>query len=436
MDWIAFSIVMGCLLVSAFFAASETALTGASRASMLRLSKQGNSDAAVVSSLIGMRERLIGALLLGNNIANIGASALATGIFTAWFGEVGVLYATGVMTVMVVIFAEVLPKTIAINAPDRLALMVARPMRLTILILGPMLTVIETVVVALMKMLGIKIGANQAILSPTERLRGAVDLLHHEGKVEKHDRDMFGGLLDLRELQVSDVMIHRTEMVMINADLPPEELVREVLATEYTRIPLWRDKPENIIGVLHAKDLLRAIRASEGDTSRIDVSTIALPPWFVPEMRPVSEQLKAFHRRKTHFALVVDEYGEVEGLVTLEDILEEIVGDISDEHDVVVAGVRAQPDGSVVVDGSVPIRDLNRAMDWRLPDGEATTVAGLVIHEARSIPDRGQSFTFHGFRFRVLRRERNRITALRIVAVPREAEIEDEKKPKRAGTAF
>jgi Mg2+/Co2+ transporter CorB len=246
---------------------------------------------------------------------------------------------------------------------------------------------------------------------------------------------MLGGLLDLRELQVSDVMIHRTEMMMINADLPPEELVREVLATEYTRIPLWREKPENIIGVLHAKDLLRAIRASDGDISRIDVSTIALPPWFVPEMRPVSEQLKAFRRRKTHFALVVDEYGEVEGLVTLEDILEEIVGDISDEHDVVVAGVRAQPDGSVVVDGSVPIRDLNRAMDWHLPDEEATTVAGLVIHEARSIPDRGQSFTFHGFRFRVLRRERNRITALRISPVPRDAEME-EAKPRRAGTSF
>jgi Mg2+/Co2+ transporter CorB len=231
------------------------------------------------------------------------------------------------------------------------------------------------------------------------------------------------------------VMVHRTEMVMINADLPAEELVREVLATEYTRIPLWRDKPENIVGVLHAKDLLRAIRAADGDTSKIDVSTIMLPPWFVPEMRPVSEQLKAFRRRKTHFALVVDEYGEVEGMVTLEDILEEIVGDISDEHDVVVAGVRAQPDGSVVVDGSVPIRDLNRAMDWRLPDEEATTVAGLVIHEARSIPDRGQSFTFHGFRFRVLRRERNRITALRIVAVPRESEAA-EKKPRRAGKAF
>ncbi len=435
MDWITFSIVVACLLVSAFFAASETALTGASRASMLRLSKQGNRDADVVSSLIGMRERLIGALLLGNNFANIGASALATGIFTAWFGEVGVLYATGVMTALVVIFAEVLPKTIAINAPDRVSLLVARPMRLMLYLLGPLLAVVEAIVRVLMRMVGVKIGHNQPLLSPTERLRGAVDLLHHEGKVEKQDRDMLGGLLDLRELQVSDVMVHRTEMVMINADLPPEELVREVLATEYTRIPLWREKPENIIGVLHAKDLLRAIRASEGDTAKIDVSTIALPPWFVPEMRPVSEQLKAFRRRKTHFALVVDEYGEVEGMVTLEDILEEIVGDISDEHDVVVAGVRAQPDGSVVVDGSVPIRDLNRAMDWHLPDEEATTVAGLVIHEARSIPERGQSFTFHGFRFRVLRRERNRITALRIVPVPREAEAE-EQKPKRAGTAF
>src|ERR1700674_143634 len=218
MDWVTFFIVIGCLLVSAFFAASETALTGASRASMLRLSKQGNQDAAIVSSLSALRERLIGALLLGNNIANIGASALATGIFTIWFGEVGVLYATAVMTVLVVIFAEVLPKTIAINAPDRVALLVARPMKAMVYRLGPLLTVNEAVVRLLMQALGIKIGHNQPILSPTERLRGAVDLLHHEGKVEKQDREMFGGLLDLSELQVSDVMVHRTEMVMINAD--------------------------------------------------------------------------------------------------------------------------------------------------------------------------------------------------------------------------
>src|ERR1700678_3686194 len=292
MDWFTFSIVIVCLLVSAFFSASETALTAASRANMLRLSKHVKRVSGVVSSLFAMRERLIGALLLGNNIANIGASALATGIFTVWFGEVGVLYATAVMTVLVVIFAEVLPKTIAINAPDRVALAVVRPMKITMVLLGPLVTVVETVVRLLLRLFDITAHHNQPILSPFERLRGAVDLLHHEGKVEKQDRDMLGGLLDLRELEVSDVMVHRTEMVMINADLPPEELGREVLATEYTRIPLWRDKPENIIGVLHAKDLLRAIRAADGDTSKIDVSTIALPPWFVPEMRPVSGQLR------------------------------------------------------------------------------------------------------------------------------------------------
>ncbi|CEG10375.1 Magnesium and cobalt efflux protein CorC [Afipia felis] len=433
MGWITFSIVIACLLVSAFFSASETALTGSSRASMLRLKTQGSSQAGIVTRLLENRERMIGALLVGNNLANIGASALATGVFTAWFGEVGVLYATGVMSALVIIFAGVLPKTVAINAPDRVSLLVARPMQWVLLILSPLLTVIDVVVRLLMKLLRIPIGAHQNLLSPTERLRGAVDLMHHEGGVEKQDRDMLGGLLDLKDLDVSDVMVHRTEMVMINADLPAEELVREVLATEYTRIPLWRDKPENIIGVLHAKDLLRAIRVTEGDTSKVDVSAIALPPWFVPEMRPLSEQLKAFRRRKTHFALVVDEYGEVEGLVTLEDILEEIVGDISDEHDVVVAGVRVQPDGSVIVDGTVPIRDLNRAMDWKLPDEEATTIAGLVIHEARSIPDRGQIFTFHGFRFRVLRRERNRITALRIFPLP---PATDEPMPRRAGRAF
>ncbi|MFZ5731706.1 MAG: HlyC/CorC family transporter [Pseudomonadota bacterium] len=435
MLWISLAVVLGCLCVSAFFSASETALTGSSRASMLRLDKQGIREAGIVSKLLNARERMIGALLIGNNLANIGASALATGVLTVLFGEVGVLYATAVMSLLVIIFAEVLPKTIAINAPDRVALAVARPMSWLVMILAPVLTVVEAIVRALLKLFRVPAGNNENLLSPTERIRGAVDLIHHEGGVEKQDRDMLGGLLDLAELQVSDVMVHRTEMVMINADLPAEDLVREVLATEYTRIPLWREKPENIVGVLHAKDLLRAIRSVDGDIAKVDAVSIASPPWFVPEMRPLSEQLKAFRRRKTHFALVVDEYGEMEGLVTLEDILEEIVGDISDEHDIVVAGVRAQPDGSVVVDGSVPIRDLNRAMDWHLPDEEATTIAGLVIHEARSIPERGQNFTFHGFRFRVLRRERNRITALRIVPVPKEAEIED-KRPRRAGTSF
>jgi len=391
-DWLSLVIVFVCLLLSAFFAGSETALTASSRASMARLEKHGNKRAAIVNRLLEQRERLLGALLFGNNIA---ASALATGVLLTWFGDVGVVYATVVMTIVVVVFSEILPKTAAFNAPDRIALAVARPLHWFVKFFGPVLMAVEALVRWLLKFVGMTVGEDQEVLSAREELRGAVDLLHREGDVEKVDRDMFGGVLDLRELAVSDVMIHRTNMITINADDPPEEVVNAVIASPVTRLPLWRGNPENIVGA------------------------VVRPPWFVPDIRPLSEQLKAFRRRKTQLALVVDEYGEVEGLVTLEDILEEIVGDITDEHDVAVPGVRRQPDGSVNVDGAVPIRDLNRAMDWNLPDEEATTIAGLVIHEARSIPLVGQSFTFHGFRFRVLRRNRNRITALRIQPLPR-----------------
>ena len=421
-DWVSLAIVVFCLLLSAFFSGSETALTASSRASMAQLEKQGNRGAAIVNRLLGQRERLLGALLLGNNAVNIAASSLATGVLLTWFGNAGVLYATVVMTVLVVVFSEILPKTAAINAPDRFALLAARPMQSVVRVLGPILMGIEALVRWLLKRFGIVVGEEEDILSAREELRGAVDLFHREGGVEKVDRDMFGGVLDLRELAVSDVMIHRTNMIMLDADEKAEDLVNAVIASPVTRLPLWRGNPENIVGVLHVKDLLRALHAVDGDASKVDIGALMTPPWFVPDTRPVSEQLKAFRRRKTPFALVVDEYGEVEGLVTLEDILEEIVGDITDEHDVAMPGVRRQPDGSVNVDGAVSIRDLNRVMDWNLPDEEATTIAGLVIHEARSIPEVGQSFTFHGFRFRVLRKARNRITALRIQPLPKPAE--------------
>jgi Mg2+/Co2+ transporter CorB len=421
-DWISLAIVVFCLMLSAFFSGSETALTASSRASMAQLEKQGNREAGIVNRLLAQRERLLGALLLGNNAVNIAASSLATGVLLTWFGNAGVIYATVAMTVLVVVFSEIIPKTAAFNAPDHFALLTARPMQIVVTVLGPVLMAIEAMVRWLLKHVGIVVGEEQDILSAREELRGAVDLFHREGGVEKLDRDMFGGVLDLRELAVSDVMIHRTNMITLNAEDKAENLVNAVIASPVTRLPLWRGNPENIVGVLHVKDLLRALHAVDGDASRVDISALMTAPWFVPDTRSVSEQLKAFRRRKTPFALVVDEYGEVEGLVTLEDILEEIVGDITDEHDVAVPGVRRQPDGSVNVDGAVPIRDLNRVMDWNLPDEEATTIAGLVIHEARSIPEVGQSFTFHGFRFRVLRKARNRITALRIQPLPKPAE--------------
>ncbi|MFI5014255.1 MAG: HlyC/CorC family transporter [Hyphomicrobiales bacterium] len=420
-DLWAMIVVLVSLLLSAFFAAGETALTATSRARMAALERQGNPAARRVNALLAARERLIGAMLIGNNVVNIGASALATTLFLALFGDAGVIYATGVMSVLVIVFAEVLPKTIAVTKPDRTALLLARPISVSVAVLGPILTAIEAFIRGLLRIFGVRIEENQPILSATEELRGTVDLLEEEGAVVKDEADMFGGLLDLSELEVSDVMVHRTNMHTINGSLPPTEIFQEVLASANTRLPIWRDSPENIVGIVHAKDVLRALAAAGGDPTKLDFAEIATDPWFVPDTTSLADQLKAFRTRKAHVALVVDEYGEVMGLVTLEDILEEIVGDISDEHDVQVQGLRPQPNGSIVVEGSVPIRDVNRAMDWELPDEDATTVAGLVIHEAQTIPDAGQAFTFHGYRFEVIRKTRNRIAQLRVTPLGKPA---------------
>jgi len=407
-----------CLLViSAFFSGSETALTAASRARMHQLERGGNRRAGLVGRLILARERLIGALLLGNNLVNILSSVLATSLFLSLFGDAGVVYATIVMTVLVLVFAEVLPKTLAIAIPDRFALAVAPLVQLAVFLFGPLIRLIELFVAVILRMFGVDVKEATSVLTPHEEIRGAVDLKHFEGDLVKADRDRLGGILDLHELEVSDVMIHRTNVQMLNADESPEDLVEQVLSSPYTRLPIWREQSDNIVGVLHAKDLLRAVARQKGEAANLDLMEIASPPWFVPEATNLQYQLNAFLRRKSHFALVVDEYGEMMGIVTLEDILEEIVGEIADEHDVEMQGVQPQSDGSVHVDGSVPVRDLNRAMDWNLPDEEATTIAGLVIHDARMIPDEKQAFTFHGFRIQVLKKQRNRITLLRITPI-------------------
>ncbi len=416
--WLSAGAVLLLLAVSAFFSMSETAITGSSRARMHALDASGDMRARRVNRLFELRDRLIGTILIGNNLVNTASATLTTAVLLTVFGEVGIAYATVAVSVLIIVFAEVLPKTIAINDPDRFALKVARPLSLAVKVLYPLAFAVEWTVKQILRMLGITLGAG-AGLSAAQEIRGQVDLLHKEGSVGKGERDMLGGLLDLEELEVSDVMVHRTKMRTIQADLPPGEIVREVLASPYTRMPLWRGEPDNIVGVLHAKDLLRALDAAGGDASKLDIEDLALEPWFVPDTTALRDQLRAFLKRKTHFALVVDEYGEVEGLVTLEDIIEEIVGDIKDEHDAGATGVRRLRDGAVQCDGAVPIRDINRVMDWRLPDEEATTIAGLVIHEARAIPEVGQAFTFYGFRFEVMRKQRNRITSLKVTPLGR-----------------
>jgi Mg2+/Co2+ transporter CorB len=408
------SAILVLLVLSAFFSGSETALTAVSRARMHALEHEGSPRAGLVNSLIVARERLIGALLLGNNLVNVLASALATSLFLSLFGEAGVAYATLTMTALILVFAEVLPKTYAITNPERMALFVAPLVRFFVALFAPVTRAVQIMVRHMLRLFGPRISDNAAVLSAHEELRGAIEFHHQEGGVVKLDRDMLGGVLDLRDLSLEDIMIHRTKMHALNADDKADKIVDEALDSPYTRLPLWQGEPENIVGVLHAKTLLKALRDVKGDLSKLDVLSLAVPPWFVPDTTSLRDQLNAFRREKSHFALVVDEYGVVQGLVTLEDILEEIVGDIIDEHDVATTGVRPQADGTVHVEGSVPVRDLNRLMDWELPEEEATTVAGLIIHEAQRIPEPGQAFTFYGFRFEVLSKQRNRITSVKV----------------------
>ena len=401
------------LVLGAFFAGSETALTGVSRGRMHQLEKDGSRAARDVNHLMTDRERMVGALLLGNTFVNILATSLATTVLEHSFGHRAVFIATAIMTLLILFFVEVLPKTLAIARTDRFALTVATPVRYIVSVLAPIVNGVQYLVWRVLGLFGLRENTEDAVEAHDE-IRGTVDLHHREGTVEREHRDMIGGILDLRELTIADVMIHRKNMVGVDADLPPQEILNAVFDSNHTRLPLWRDQPENIIGIVHTKDIVRAIIAH--GRAGVDVAALATPPWFVPDTTMLEEQLAAFRERRSHFALVVDEYGALQGLITLDDILDEIFGDIPDEHEEKGRpDVRRRPDGSFLIDGSVPIRDLNRELEWNLPDDGATTVAGLVIHEARTIPDVGQRFAFFGYQFEVLRRQRNQITALRVV---------------------
>lgn len=413
--WLPILAIVLLIMISAFFSAGETALTAASRPRIHQLAKQGKRRANLVKRLLENSEQLIGAMLLGNNIVNILASAIATGVLIALFGDAGIAYATVVMTVLVVVFAEVAPKIYALNNADRVALWLAPIVRTAGIVLGPATRAVQTVVRMAFGLAGVRLRAGDRVEQREEALRGAIDL--HAGPAEevREERRMLRSILDLADVEVGEIMTHRSNVVMIDADEPATAIVDHVLSSQYSRIPLWRGEPDNVIGVLHAKGLLAEMRKHAGEIAKIEIAAVVAKPWFIPETTTLFDQLLAFRQRREHFAVVVDEYGSLKGIVTLEDILEEIVGEIDDESDQRVAGVRAQPDGTLVIDGTVTIRDLNREFDWHLPDDEAATLAGLVLHEARQIPVVGQEFAFHGFRFRILRRQRNQITSVRVV---------------------
>ena len=419
--WMTAGVIAALLMMSAFFSGSETALTAASRGKLRSQADKGNRGAKRALRITEDSERLIGSVLLGNNLVNILATSLATMLLTQVFGDSGVFWATLVMTLLVLVFAEVLPKTYAITAPETAASRVAGVIQVVVVVFAPVVSAVRLLVRGVLRVFGVKTDPDSQILAVREEIAGALQLGHSEGIVEKEDRDRILGALDLAERTVEEIMLHRSGIEMINAEDAPTDILSQCLESNHTRLPVFKDDPENIVGVVHAKDLLRAMHAhianSEGapDLAKFDLSQVAKTPYFVPDTTSLDDQMRQFLKRRSHFALVVDEYGALRGLITLEDILEEIVGEITDEFDPAAEHpIRKSEDGQFLIDGAMTIRDLNRASDWNLPDEEANTVAGLVIHEAQTIPVVGQVFAFHGFRFEVTARKDNRITGLKV----------------------
>ena len=405
--------IFGLLIISAFFSGSETALTAVSKARIRHLADEGNKKAEAVEKLISKQDKLISTLLLGNNLVNILASALTTSLFISIFGDVGVIIATIVMTSLVVIFAEILPKIIALKYSDLWSLRAALPIKLTIKILGPIANLAQKASSYFVK----NNSDSKKLVDAHDELRGQISIHHQEGEVKKGDRDMLGAILDLPDVTVEDVMVHRKNITAIDINEINEKIITEILSSPFTRIPVWEENTDNFIGLLHIKSLTREAFLNNNDFQNIDIRKILSKPWFVPETTSLKEQLNAFLDKKLHMALVVDEYGSLMGLITLEDILEEIVGQIDDEHDVETEEVISELPNSIDVDGGMSIRDLNRNYGWDIPDTEATTLAGLIIHESQTIPKVGSAYIFYGFKFKILGRTRNQITSLRIEKV-------------------
>ncbi|WP_109312151.1 HlyC/CorC family transporter [Ruegeria sp. AU67] len=420
--WFTTGAILLLLVLSGFFSGSETALTASSRGKLRVQADKGSRGAQKALEITDDNERLIGSVLLGNNLVNILAASLATALFTRLFGESGVALATLVMTLLVLIFAEVLPKTYAITNSEKAAAAVAPIIGVVVTVFSPIVAAVRLLVRGVLRLFGVQIDPDSNILAVREEIAGALQLGHSEGVVEKEDRDRILGALDLGDRTVEEIMLHRSNIEMIDADASPEAILQQCLKSSHTRLPVFRDEQENIVGVVHAKDLFRAMYAhadgSENADNRLkefDILKVANDPYFVPETTTLDDQMREFLRMHSHFALVVDEYGSLRGLITLEDILEEIVGEIADEFDIDEdVSVTRTEDGQFLVEGATTIRDANRAMDWSLPDVEANTIAGLVIHEAQMIPTVGQVFSFHGFRFEVTKRQGNRITELKV----------------------
>ena len=403
-------VIIFLLIISAFFSGSETALTAASRPKMYQLEKENNLRAKIVNFLKNKKERLIGTLLLGNNLVNTLATAIATSFFISLLGDnqKAILYSTIVMTLLILIFGEVLPKTIAINKADKFALLFAPFIKFLVTILSPFTYLINFFTRIILKLFKFEISTD--ISTSEDELRGTIDL-HAKSEGTTQEKDMLQGILDLDELQVKEIMTHRKNIEVIYVNESINKNIKKILNSQFTRLPLYDKNSDKILGIINVKDVLKNINKKK----KLDLKLIAKNAWFIPETTSVLDQLQEFKKKQRHLAFVVDEYGALMGIVTLEDIIEEIVGDIEDEHDIKIKGAKKSKDGKYTISGNVTIRDMNREFGWNLPDKNASTLAGLIFHEIKTIPEPGKIFSFYGFRFEIINVRKNHIELVRVI---------------------
>lgn len=413
MDWISIfllSVIFLLLVLSLFFSGAEISLTSVSRSRINKLKLSGNKKAKVINYLLNKKELTIGTILLGNTIVNITCSSLSTGIFIEIFGNEGIFISTIVITLCILLFCEVLPKTYAIQNPERTALSSSYFLLFFVEVLSPLTIGIQFIVNLVLKLCGLH--KNKEVISAADAMRNMITLHRSEGTMLQQDLDMLNSILDLAETEISQIMTHRKNLFSLDINQNKEDLIKGILTSSHSRIPLWDGEPENIVGVVHVKNLINALREKNDE---VNIATVMSKPWFIPESTLLSVQLHNFRKNRKHFALVIDEYGTLQGIVTLEDILEEIVGDISDEHDIVTENlIKKISDNLYHINGGATIRDINRQLHWDLPSEEATTLAGMIVNDIERIPDESEEFAMYGFCFKILKKDENIITTVEV----------------------
>ncbi|MDX2049955.1 MAG: CNNM domain-containing protein [Rickettsiaceae bacterium] len=415
-----FSVIIVLILItsSSLLSALETAFIAASLGKIEKQRKASPAKTRMLAKLLKNKDRVISTILIIYSIVNTVATTIATSTIIEIFGdEYGTVIASTIMSVLIIIFAEVIPKAIAVSNAEAIALNGVSFTNAALVIMKPINHSLHLFLRFFCFIFRIDLTTE---ISAADEVRGVIEHYHLEGNVKKYDRDMLGGILDLRHITVEAVMVHRSQIMSINIDQSPEDIINQALNTPHTRIPLWQGTKDNIIGILHVRNILKALHRNKYNFSKLDIKSYTSEPWFVPENAPLSKQLMEFKDRKSHMAIVVDEYGDIIGILTLEDILEEVVGQIDDELDVAPSKIIKKSKFNYIVDGTASIRDINRELSLKLSSENANTIAGLFMHNLERLPNVGDRIELSSARLTIVKKHFNRIKQVLIEIKPSE----------------